>query len=78
MIPIPRRGIYHGIDGLPAAQAVPAVTGVNITAESGQIIARPPAEATYLGFIFARAKSPADVEAARREAQHQLRFDIRP
>ena len=78
MIPIPRRGIYHGIEGLPAAQAVPGVTGVTITAEPGQIIAPPPAAATYLGFIFARAASPADAEAALRNAHHQLRFDIRP
>lgn len=78
MIPIPRRGIYHGVEGLPAAQAVPAITGVTITAAPGQIIAPPPAEATYLGFIFARAASPAAVEAALRNAHRQLRFDIRP
>jgi len=78
MIPIPRRGIYHGTEGLPAAQAVPGVTGVTITAEPGQIIAPPPAAATYLGFIFARAASPADAEAALRNAHRQLCFDIRP
>ena len=78
MIPIPRRGIYHGIEGLPAAQAVPGVTGVTITAEPGQIIAPPPTAATYLGFIFARAASAVAVEAALRNAHHQLRFDIRP
>jgi biotin carboxylase len=78
MIPIPRRGIYHGFDGLAAAQSVPGVTGVSITAEPGQIIAPPPDGASYLGFIFARAANPAEAENALRIAHRQLRFDIRP
>ena len=78
MIPIPRRGIYHGLEGLGAAQAVPGVTGVSITAEPGQIIAPPPDGASYLGFIFSRAASPADAETALRIAHRRLHFDIRP
>lgn len=78
MIPIPRRGIYHGIKGLAAAQSVPGVTGVTITAEPGQIIGPPPEGASYLGFIFARAVSPEDADAALRTAHRRLRFDIRP
>jgi biotin carboxylase len=78
MIPIPRRGIYHGIEGLAAAQSVPGVTGVTITAEPGQIIAPPPDGASYLGFIFSRAASPAEAENALRIAHRRLHFDIRP
>jgi biotin carboxylase len=78
MIPIPRRGIYHGLEGLAAAQSVPGVTGVSITAEPGQIIAPPPDGASYLGFIFARADSPADAEMALRIAHRRLHLDIRP
>ena len=78
MIPIPRRGIYHGLDGLAAAQSVPGITGVTITAEAGQIIAPPPDGASYLGFIFSRATSPAEAEDALRDAHRRLRFDIRP
>jgi len=78
MIPIPRRAIYHGIEGLAAAQSVPGVTGVTITAEPGQIIAPPPDGASYLGFIFARAASPADAETALRIAHCRPHFDIRP
>jgi hypothetical protein len=78
MIPIPRRGIYHGIEGVAAAQSVPAVTGVTITAEPGQIIAPPPDGTSYLGFIFARAARPADAETALRIAHRRLRFEIRP
>jgi len=78
MIPIPRRGIYHGIQGLADAHSVPGVTAVTITAETGQIVAPPPDGASYLGFIFARAPSPADAETALRSAHRRLRFDIRP
>jgi len=78
MIPIPRRGIYRGLEGLAAAQSVRGVTGVAITAEPGQIVAPPPDGATYLGFIFARAASPADAEIALRIAHRRLHFDIRP
>ncbi|HEY2928916.1 ATP-grasp domain-containing protein [Piscinibacter sp.] len=78
MVPIPRRGIYHGLEGLAAAQSVPGVTGVTITAEPGQIVAPPPDGASYLGFIFARALIPADAETALRIAHRSLNFDIRP
>lgn len=78
MIPIPRRGIYRGLEGLAAAQSVRGVTGVAITVEPGQIIAPPPDGASYLGFIFARAASPADAEMALRIAHRRLHFDIRP
>ena len=78
MVPIPRRGIYHGVEGLAEARAVPAVTEVTLTVETGQIIAPPPDGASYLGFIFARAASPAEAESALRIAHHRLHFDIRP
>jgi biotin carboxylase len=77
MIPIPRRGIYHGLEGLAAAQSVAGVTGVSITAEPGQIVAPPPDGASYLGFIFARAATPAEAENALRSAHRRLHFDIR-
>ncbi len=78
MIPIPRRGIYHGVEGLAAAQSVAGVTGVTITAQPGQIVAPPPDAASYLGFIFARASTPAEAEAALRSAHRCLQLDIRP
>jgi hypothetical protein len=78
MIPIPLRGIYRGLEGLAAAEAVPGITGVAITAEPGQVIAPPPDGASYLGFIFSRAATPAAAEAALRAAHGRLRFDIRP
>ena len=75
MIPIPRRGIYHGVEGLTDAQSVPFITGVTITAEPGQIIAPPPDGASYLGFIFARASTPGRCRsgAAQRASPSALR-----
>lgn len=78
MIPIPRRGVVHGLEGLAAAQSVAGVTEIVITVEPGQIVAPPPDGASYLGFIFSRAANPADAESALRLAHRRLRFDIRP
>ena len=78
MIPIPRRGIFDGLDGLDEARSVRGVTGVTIAAEPGQIVAPPPDGASYLGFIYARAASPVEAEAALRIAHCCLRFNIRP
>jgi len=77
MIPIPRRGIYHAVEGLEAARALPGISAVTITAETGQVVAPPPEGASYLGFIFAHADTPAGAEAALRAAHRGLRFDIR-
>jgi len=35
-----------------------------------------PEGSSYMGFIFARAETPAEVETALREAHGALRFDI--
>ena len=78
MIPIPRRGIYHGVEGLDAARTLPDISAVTITAEPGQIVAPPPEGSSYLGFIFARCDSPQKAETALRAAHARLRFDIRP
>ena len=77
MIPTPRRGIFDAVEGIEAAQAVPGVTGIAITAEQGQIVAPPPDGASYLGFIFSRASAPAEAEQALRDAHRLLRFQIR-
>lgn len=78
MIPTPRRGIYHGSEGVAAAQSLAGISALSITAEPGQIVAPPPDGASYLGFIFSRAADPAEAEQALRAAHRLLRFDIRP
>lgn len=78
MIPIPRRGVLEGVDGLETARAVPFVEEVTITAHRGQELVPLPEGSRYLGFIFSRADTPAAAEAALREAHRRLRFVLTP
>ncbi|MFT4038176.1 MAG: ATP-grasp domain-containing protein [Thermomicrobiales bacterium] len=78
MIPIPRGGILRGVTGVEAASAVPGVTGVEITAPLHQPLVPLPEGSSYLGFIFARGDSPAEVEDAIRSAHACLTFQIGP
>jgi len=77
MLPIPRAGILHGVEGLPAARAVPGIEDVVITAPAGRELWPLPEGDSYLGFLFARGDQPDQVEAALREAHRRLRIDIR-
>ena len=78
MIPIPGAGLFKGVRGVEPASQVPLITGIEITAKRNNSIVPLPEGASYLGFIFARGGSPAEVEAALRAAHQQLHFDIRP
>jgi biotin carboxylase len=78
MIPIPRAGILKEVEGMPAARAVPGIEDVVITVHPGEVLVPLPEGASYLGFIFARATSPAIVEAALRAAHGLLTFQIVP
>jgi biotin carboxylase len=78
MIPIPKRGILKTTDGEALARAVPHVEDVIITAKRDQLLEPLPEAGSYLGFIFARAASPAAAEAAVREAHRRLSFSIEP
>jgi hypothetical protein len=55
---------------------VPGIEEVIITAKEGQRLIPLPEGSSYLGFIFARAASPEEVEAALRAAHAKLRFEI--
>lgn len=76
MIPIPRRGIYRGVEGVDDARGVTGVYEVSITARSGTRIVPLPEGRSYLGFIFARAATPQAVEGALRAAHARLLFQI--
>ncbi|MEO1766214.1 ATP-grasp domain-containing protein [Thiobacter aerophilum] len=78
MIPIPRRGIYEGVDHLQKAAAVPGITDIQITVEAGTLLKPVPEGASYLGFIFARAADATAAETALRAAHAQLALRIRP
>ena len=77
MIPIPRGGVLEGVGGLEAARAVPGIEEITISMHPGQRVVPLPEGSTYLGFIFSRAATPAEAEAALRRAHAALDFTIR-
>lgn len=77
MIPIPRGGILEEVRGLDEARAVPHVEDVTISLHKGQEVVPLPEGSRYLGFIFSRATTPAQAEAALRAAHRHLHFVIR-
>ena len=78
MIPVPEAGILGEVRGKTPAHHVDGIVEVNITIPIGGEVVPLPEGARYLGFIFARAETPAAVETALREAHQQLEFVILP
>jgi len=76
MIPTPRAGVLKEVQGLDAAKATRHIEDVVISAHVGQELIPLPEGWQYLGFIFARASTPADVEDALRVAHSRLRFVV--
>jgi biotin carboxylase len=76
MLPIPSAGILRGVDGQDRASMLDAVTGVTIAVPIGEAVTPLPEGDRYLGFVFARAGTPDEVEAALRRAQTLLAIDI--
>jgi predicted ATP-grasp superfamily ATP-dependent carboligase len=78
MIPVPRSGVLEKVEGLQEALAIGGICEIQITARVHDFIAAWPEGSSYLGFIFARGRTPGVVEAALREAHGALRFSIAP
>jgi biotin carboxylase len=78
MIPIPSAGLLKRVQGVAESAEVSGVEEVDITARVNYPIVPLPEGDSYLGFIFARGATPAEVEAALREAHSRLRFQIQP
>jgi biotin carboxylase len=76
MIPIPAGGTLMVVHGVPEANAVRLIESVSITIHAGSTVVPLPEGGEYLGFIFARGETPADVEAALRAAHAALSFEI--
>lgn len=76
MIPIPAGGWLKAVEGVDEARAVPLVQDVSISVRLNQRIVPLPEGASYLGFIFAKGSTPAEVDTALREAHSRLNFRI--
>ncbi len=68
MLPIARGGVLEDVRGRDDALAVGGIVGLEITVPIGRTINPLPEGDRYLGFLFARADTPAEVEAALRAA----------
>lgn len=78
MIPTPAAGILRRVEGLLAARNVPFVEEVAILVREGYRLVPWPEGSSYLGFVFARAPSPQQAEAALRQAHAELNFVVAP
>jgi biotin carboxylase len=76
MLPIRQAGRLREVRGQAAARAVPGVEGVSITVPRGESLVPLPEGDRYLGFLFARAATPAAVEAALRVAWSRLEIVV--
>jgi biotin carboxylase len=74
MLPIEEAGTLREVRGIDAARAVPGVQDVRITIPSGRPLVPLPEGDRYLGFVFARGETPAQVEAALRQAHAALQI----
>jgi hypothetical protein len=78
MIPVPKSGVLDSVTGEDAARSMPGITQLLITPRLHDYIAAWPEGSSYLGFLFARGNSPAEVEQAIRKAHEKLVFTITP
>lgn len=76
MLPIPRSGVFESVGNQDAARAVPGVAGLEITIAPGRTVRALPEGDRYLGFLFARAGSPGEVEDILRRASSLLEVTI--
>ena len=73
MVPVARAGVLRAVEGRSEAEAVPGITGVTITIPLGRWVRPLPDGDQYLGFVFAEAVTPDEVEKALTTASQRLR-----
>ena len=78
MIPIREAGILRRIEGITAARAVPGIEDILISIRDGYELVPLPEGSSYLGFMFASAPMPEQVEEALRTAHSKLNIVIAP
>ncbi len=78
MLPIRAAGVLEKVSGQAEALAVAGVVGLEISIPTGRPVVPLPEGDRYLGFVFARGPTPADVELALRRAEAALDVVVRP
>lgn len=78
MIPIPAAGVLRRIEGIVEARTVPFVEDILINIRDGYELVPLPEGSSYLGFMFARAPTPEQAEAALRAAHAKLNIVVAP
>jgi biotin carboxylase len=76
MLPIPRAGVLNEVRGQDEARAVEGIAGLEISIARGKAVVPLPEGDRYLGFLFAKADTPEQVEQALRDAHARLHVDI--
>ena len=76
MLPIPTAGVLEEVRGQQEARGVPGIAGLELSIRPGRAVCPLPEGDRYLGFLFARAERPAEVEAALRAAHAELEVRI--
>ncbi len=78
MIPASQGGILRRVEGVLAAQKIEFIEEVTIQMREGYEVVPWPEGSSYLGFIFARAPTPQQAEAALRVAHACLNIVTAP
>jgi len=78
MLPIRQEGVLREVRGLADARAVPGIAGLELTIRPGRPVRPLPEGDRYLGFLFARGDSAAQVEHALRAAHSLLHVEVEP
>ncbi|NCF81529.1 MAG: ATP-grasp domain-containing protein, partial [Proteobacteria bacterium] len=78
MIPTPGAGTLRRVEGVLAAQQLPGIDELLISVREGYELVPLPEGGSYLGFVFAHADTPAEVESALRDAHDCLNIVIAP
>jgi biotin carboxylase len=78
MLPVAEAGVLEAVHGRDAALAVPGIVGLELTIHPGRRVRPLPEGDRYLGFLFARATTPDEVEQALRDAHRCLEVVVTP
>jgi len=72
MIPIATKGLLRRVEGVSAARHVLGIEKVDIIIREGNYLVPLPEGNSYLGYIFAQARTPQGVVAALRQTHSLL------